>query len=431
MGIIYDNYELDILSNFYNVDYSLENFKNLFYKSLYGYNSLSIIPVRISSLKHYNYVLGYEYGDMILKVVMERIRHIIKGYGHVHKFGGDTLLIILHEKCKDKVTHIIEKIINDFNELVKIKEKKIRIFFNIGIVRYPEDSKEINTIFKYTEVVLDYIKKNYENKYEFFNKKMIESYSKKWEYEKDILTALDSGQFEIYYQSIVDISKNSICSFEALLRWNHPRRGILNPLEFIDILESNGLIIDVGKFVFREVCNEIKNINKLANRDISICINISEKQLSDKTFLDFIDETLKETGVEGKYIKFEITERCMVKSTEKILNILKQLKNREIGIIIDDFGTKYSSLNYLCDFPISGLKIDKSFINKISNSYKEFIVIKNVVQLSKELGIEVVAEGVESKRQLEILKNIHCNKIQGFIFSKPFPRKEFYKIQFN
>ncbi|KAJ48943.1 sensory transduction protein [Clostridium tetanomorphum DSM 665] len=145
MGIIYDNYELDILSNFYNVDYSLENFKNLFYKSLYGYNSLSIIPVRISSLKHYNYVLGYEYGDMILKVVMERIRHIIKGYGHVHKFGGDTLLIILHEKCKDKVTHIIEKIINDFNELVKIKEKKIRIFFNIGIVRYPEDSKEINT----------------------------------------------------------------------------------------------------------------------------------------------------------------------------------------------------------------------------------------------------------------------------------------------
>lgn len=137
---------------------------------------------------------------------------------------------------------------------------------------------------------------------------------------------MDSGQFEIYYQSIVDISKNSICSFEALLRWNHPRRGILNPLEFIDILESNGLIIDVGKFVFREVCNEIKNINKLANRDISICINISEKQLSDKTFLDFIDETLKETGVEGKYIKFEITERCMVKSTEKILNILKQLK---------------------------------------------------------------------------------------------------------
>lgn len=429
MAFRYDDYDSEMLWNFYNINYSLKNFKDIFYKSLYEHKGLSIVPMRISILKHYNYVLGYEYGDMILKNVIEKIQHIIKKNGNMYRFGGSNLLIILNETCKEKVMDIVEKIIKDFNEPIKIKDKKLKVFFDIGVVRYPEDSKEVDTIFKYTEIVLDGVKKNYENTYEFFNGDMVQKYIKKCRYEKDILNAISDSQFKIYYQSIVDISNQSICSFEALLRWNHPRDGIVMPSEFIDILEDSGMIIDVGKIIFKEVCNEIKNINKLAKRHISVCINVSACQLLEGTFLEFIDQTLKETGVEGKYINIEITERSMVESTEKIVNVLKGLENRGIGVIIDDFGTKYSSLNYLCDFPISGFKIDKSFIDRIPNSYKETVVIKSIVQLAKELEINVVAEGVESIEQLEFLQSINCRKIQGFIFSRPFPSEELYKIK--
>ncbi|GAA0781989.1 putative bifunctional diguanylate cyclase/phosphodiesterase [Hathewaya limosa] len=414
--------------DFYNIDFSIENFKKIFNEKLSDKKDVAVILASISNLKHYNYVLGYEYGDYILENVFDKINNFIKKKGIICRFGGDTLLILLYEKSRKNIIDLLKGIINDFNDPIEIGNERIRILFNMGIVQYPRDSKSLDDIFKYAEIALDYSQKDGQDIYRFFTSDMYENNNRRWELENDVLNAISNEEFILYYQPQVDISKNKVCGAEVLLRWNHPKYGVLTPINFIDSVEENGTIREIGKFIFSEVCNEINKYKSLVYDDLKMSINISEKQLSDDSFLDSIKNILKESKINGKFINIEMTERLLVSPTDKTLHILKELRNMGIGILIDDFGTKYSSLNYLCNLPITGIKIDKSFIDKISNFDKEFIVIKHIINLAHELGIEVIAEGVEYKEQLDCLININCNKIQGFIFGKPMPLQDFIKL---
>lgn len=353
--------------DFYNIDFSVEKFKKIFNENLSDKKEVAVILACISNLKHYNYVLGYEHGDYILKNVFNKINNFMGRKGIVCRFGGDTLLILLYEKCRKNIIGILKEIINDFNNPIEIGKERIRILINLGIVQYPQDSRSLDDIFKYAEIALDYSKKDGQDIYRFFTPQMYENNNRRWEIENDVLNAISNNEFILYYQPQVDIFKNKVYGAEVLLRWNHPKYGLLTPIRFIDSVEKNVVIREIGKFICSEVCNEINKYKSLGHDDLKMSINISEKQLSDDSFLEFIDEMLKENKIEGKSINIEITERILVEPTDKTLHIFNELRNMGIGILIDDFGTKYSSLNYLCLFPITGIKIDKSFIDKISN----------------------------------------------------------------
>lgn len=232
-------------------------------------------------------------------------------------------------------------------------------------------------------------------------------------------TALKKNEFVVYYQPQVDINTMKIYGLEALVRWDHPERGVLIPLHFMDTVEKSGMINELGKFVLYEACSEIRRCHERGHPSLIISVNICPSQFEDNSFLPFLQKTLERTKVSPKCLIFEITERQRLIPNECTLDIILKLRNMGIKVFVDDFGTKYSSLDYLRQFVIDGIKIDKSFIDEIDSSEKDMIITKNIVNLAHELNLEVVAEGVEREEQLYSLRKINCNKVQGFIFSKP------------
>lgn len=383
----------------------------------------------IKNLKFYNHIKGYDYGDVILETAYDKVQRCIDGCGEVYQFGSKLLLILRHKiNSKKDVKVIIEKVIDVFSKPIDLQQENLRIEIHIGISIYPNDSEELYEVLKYAEIALTYAKYESIYRYKFFEYEMYQNIIKKAKIEADILNAVYNNEFILYYQPQVDINTMKIYAMEALLRWKHPEYGILPPSYFIDIVEQNGLINEIGKFVFEEACREIKRCHGLGYNNLYVSINISPKQLGDDSFLTFIEEILKKTQVDPKYINIEITERILIKPSESIVNLLIALRRKGIKIYIDDFGTKYSSLNYLYCLPLDGIKIEKSFVDRIQDFQKEFIITRNIVKLAHELNLEVVAEGVERSEQLETLRIINCNKIQGFIFSKPISSNDFVHL---
>lgn len=402
--------------------------------NIHQYDSLAICFLSIRNFKMYNYMYGYEFGNKILNKVMIETQKCIDKQGQVYRFKGDILVITLYEIiCKDKVKSIVESIIDIFNATITVESEKLDIMVSMGISMYPYDSKKIEDVFKYAEIAANNSMKNYINNYKFFQPDMYKNLMDEWKTQINILSAIKNGEYILYYQPQVDTKTNKIYGFEALIRWKHPQHGVLPPSYFIDIAEENGMINSIGRLVFQEACKEIKRWHLMGYNDLSISINVSQRQLEDDSFLDFIQSTLKKEDINTKYINIEITERVIVNPTDNILKTLIELRRRGIKIYIDDFGTKYSSLNYLYNIPIDGIKLDKTFIDRIHNVEKEIIITRNIIKLAREINLDVVAEGVEKKEQLDCLSKIDCHKIQGYVFGKPANSHEIegYLKKFN
>lgn len=237
--------------------------------------------------------------------------------------------------------------------------------------------------------------------------------------------ALKNEEFILYYQPLINIESMTVFGAEALLRWDSSKFGLVSPAYFIDELEHSRLMNDIGCFVFRKACETLKKWNEIGYNEFIMSINISEKQLEEKNFLSVVDDILNSAQIDPALISIEITERNFINPTEDILNVLYALRDRGIKIYIDDFGTKYSSLSYLCTLPIDGIKIDKIFVDMLHTSENALAIIKNIVNLADEIGIDVIAEGVESEEQLKLLKKVKCHKVQGFYFSKPVDSDKF------
>lgn len=409
-----------LITNLENLNYSMDNMKKIIRSKFRDADMLAVCFLDISNLRFYNYKFGYEYGDKILETIKRRVGQVVKNYGYVYRFGGGALIILLDRiSSKNEVIAVAEHVAEIFDDVFSVDIEQLRILVNMGISVYPEDSKDIDDIIKFSEIALNYCKKCYGHKYIFFEHRMYEEIINRGKMEANLINAIYNREFTLYYQPQVDINTMKIYGMEALLRWNHPEKGLILPGNFIDIVERNGMINEIGKFVLEEACRQIREWHKLGYNDLSISINLSEKQLEDDSFMTFLNRTLKKNQVNPRYIEFEITERILVNPSKKILNVLSSIRNLGIRIFIDDFGTKHSSLNYLYCFPIDGIKIDKSFVDRMICSDKDFIITKNIINLAHELKLEVIAEGVEQNEQLEKLKSVNCTKIQGFIFGKP------------
>lgn len=375
--------------------------------------------IDICDFNVYNYVFGYDESDKLLNDFFKRLNNILKEKAYLTKFTGDKFLAIA--AFVDEIDIIkIEKHISRICEekfILNGQEVSIKIKVGISFQEIKEDNVMLNL--KYSDIALNYVKKYSRSEYVFFEQYMYDKALRKQKVSSEITNALENDELQLFYQPQIDIRSMKVYGLEALIRWNHPKLGILSPAYFIDVIENNGMINDVGKFVLYESCRQMKRWHTLGYTDLYISINIAESQFYDNNFLDFVKLVISKIQIETKYIIFEITERVIVELNKSKVNLINEIRKLGIRIFIDDFGIEYSALNYLYNLPVDGIKIDKCFIDNIQNSKKDLIITKTIIGLAHELNLDVIAEGVEKEEQLDCISHMQCNKVQGFIFQRP------------
>lgn len=385
----------------------------------------AVLFIDLDDFKKINDSLGYDVGDELLKIASKKFKKCVNSYDTVARFGGDTFLILL--PGESHYTVLSEKarvLLNEFKEEIKIDNNSLFATVSIGISVFPNDGLDANTIMKNAETALYQAKRKGRSTYCFFNDEMGSAISRRLRIENGLRSALKNNELYLCYQPQVESKTGRIKGLEALIRWKSPELGMVPAGEFIPIAEETGMIVEIGKWILESVCNQNKIWLSNGYNFDNISINISSIQLKQPDFLDTVNEILKASGVEPQKIEIEITETAFMESIEENINKLEGLKNMGIKISLDDFGTGYSSLNYLRRLPISTLKIDKSFIDNICENSSDRDITYGIIQLANKINLNVVAEGVEGKEQVDILKDMNCDIIQGYYFSKPIGSKE-------
>jgi diguanylate cyclase (GGDEF)-like protein len=388
-------------------------------KSLFK-TDFALFFISLDSFKEIYSAYGIELGNKYLKRVGTRLQGITSNNEILFKYVEDGFVLFKSNyQGIESLIYTAEKILNLNEESIVVDGKEIFSVISIGISTFPDDGADINTILKNATSVVYKFKMHDKGQYKFFQKSMnyelVEELKKKVELRK----AIENNNFCVHYQLQIDTKNKNVCGVEALIRWNHPSIGIIPPSKFIPIAEESALIIPIGEWVFKEACMQNKKWQNEGNNPINVAINVSEIQLRENGFVQMVRDTIEETKIEPKYIHIELTETMIMTSFEASLQIINQLKNMGVKIVIDDFGSGYSSLNYLKILPIDIIKIDKSFIDDICNSKISESIIHEIVQIANEFNIDIIAEGVEEAEQLKILMKNGCNKIQGFLFAKP------------
>ncbi|MEC0231888.1 EAL domain-containing protein [Paenibacillus alba] len=395
---------------------------------------LALMFLDLDHFKTINDAFGHSNGDVLLKQVSSRLTECLGDYGKVFRMGGDEFIFLFSDMTGQKeVTQKGKQIIDLFDTPFTINNSKFHVTASIGIAIYPNDGTDAETFMVYADNAMYKSKSKGRNNYTLFDSNM-KTHSK----EKDKLSlevllrrALDKKEFLVYYQPQVDLIKKKIIGVEALLRWNSPEYGIVSPENFIPILEENGMISQVGEWVLSEVCNQSRKWVEKGLPRVRIAVNLSSQQFLKDNLVEIINNTLIEYGMDPSFLELEITE-TMTMDVERAINVLGQLNALGVRISIDDFGTGYSSLNYLKKFSIHTLKIDKSFVRDIMVDTNDSNIVSTIISMAHNLHLDVVAEGVETRDQLDFLQKKKCDIVQGYYFSKPLSvndfEKYFYKI---
>jgi EAL domain-containing protein (putative c-di-GMP-specific phosphodiesterase class I) len=311
----------------------------------------------------------------------------------------------------------------DFDSL----NSNLKISLSMGIAIYPEHGSDLEQLLKHADIAMYHAKESGRKRFVIYDSVMNETFAERVAMEKYLQKGLDQKEFELYYQPQLDIKTNKITGFEALLRWNSPELGRVSPLKFIKVAEDTHFIIPLGTWVLERACEFLYQLRQRGFNELTVSVNISILQLFQADFPDVVNETLRQYRVEPDRLELEITESILMESFERIASRLQRLRDNRIGIALDDFGKGYSSLNYLKQLPITTMKIDKSFVDQITEGNKVELV-GHIVSIGKDMGICVVAEGVEHPCQLSYLIEHDCDKIQGFLFSRPVPEQEVLRL---
>jgi len=422
----------DILTKLPNRSLFMEKLKDELHRSKEQALTGAVMFIDLDNFKDVNDTLGHDYGDELLEHIARKIQGITKENNMLCRFGGDEFLI-LQPNIKDKkeVICFTEEILAVFQTPFSIKDKLIYSTASIGISIYPEDGESTSVILKNADTAMYRAKSLGKNSYVFFDHQMYHGLERKSKIESILRQALINNKFELYYQAQVDVKNKKITGFEALLRLNSEEMGFISPSEFIPIAEESGLIKEIGTWCLRSACLQNKAWRDKGYAFETIAVNVSTVQFGQSHFVEIITDILEETGLKPEFLEIEITESVLMQSLEKNIKILEQLREIGIKIALDDFGTGYSSLSYLRILPIHTLKIDKSFIDGIFSSPKEQAIAYGIIQLAHQMQLEVVAEGIENQDQLESLEKKGCDKVQGYLFSRPLPALMAEKLMKN
>ncbi|AOR22851.1 putative bifunctional diguanylate cyclase/phosphodiesterase [Clostridium taeniosporum] len=387
----------------------------------------AMLMLNLDNFKYVNESFGHEFGDRALKVAANKILSLVSEYDLVCRYSGDTFLIFIPDIIDlNKVSILCRKIVKSFDESIIMDKKEVYVSISIGAALYPYNGIDFETLLKNSDAAMYVAKRNGKNEYNFFNDNISIELNRVYSLQKGLRYALDNKEIFIVFQPKVTLGDFLVRSFEALVRWHSNDIGIVSPDEFIPIAENTKMIIPIGSFVLEEVFKKVRILINEGYSNFKIAINLSEMQLREDSVVSDLKRCINKYRVNPNYIQVEITESMLMKSFDKNIKILNEIKNLGISIALDDFGTGYSSLNYLTKLPIDALKIDRTFVIDLEDNLKNKCIIENIINLSHQLGIEVIAEGVESKQQVEYLKNISCDVVQGYYYSKP---EKFEKIK--
>lgn len=389
--------------------------------------SMAVLFLDLDQFKRINDTKGHGTGDIILKKVAYRLKSAIKETDFVARLGGDEFLILLENKERKETEDVAKKIINQFSVPFVVKQDEFFVTPSIGISMYPTDGDDQESLIKNADAAMYVAKDLGKNNFQFYSSFIAENGARKMELEMALRKAISNKELELYYQPQIDITTGSIYGVEALLRWKHPVYGYLSPDEFIPIAEETNLMLSIGEWVITQAFMQKKQWKANGKKNIKLAINISARQFQYIDFLPFLQNEVQRLQINTANIELEITESIM-QNIEKAKIELENIKKLGFQISIDDFGKGYSSLSYLKSLPIDTIKIDKSFIDDIKHPKHKGSLAKVIIDMGHNMNFVVIAEGVETKEQVEFLQNHECEIVQGYYYSKPLPPDELEKL---
>jgi len=388
-------------------------------------DTISILLIDINNFKSINDALGHDKGDQILIEFCNRIKKQLEPNETLGRLGSDEFILLLPKTSEEKTISRTNSVLKEMESAYIINDKEFNVDASIGISYYPEHGEDRKTLLRHADIALNVAKERH-SKFHVFNDEEDEADESQLNLAIDINHAFEKQEFELYYQPKIDIKTNTVISSEALGRWIHPERGMISPVIFIEALEQYNLI---DKYTYEAIDSAIENINKWSKEghNLKIAINISSQTLMDPDFINQVQSRITDFSISRRLI-FEITESLFLSDHDYIFDTLTRLRATGIELSIDDFGTGYSSLSRLKKLPVNELKIDQSFIRDMMDNFDDQIIVKSIIDLAHNLGLSVVAEGVETKEILDHLNRLGCDVAQGYLIAKPMPASEFEKF---
>lgn len=423
----------DFLTGLYNRMKCESDLKKIIKQSVKDGVKGALMFIDLDDFKHINDGLGHQYGDVLLQQIAAGLQSIVGLRGKCYRMGGDEFVAIVMPDMFSELERIANKVKDMFNKPWYLMETEYFCTMSMGIAVFPDDSKDVHEIIRLADIAMYESKKNGKNGYTFYDSCSKLNTVRRLDIENSMRQAVTSGieEFVVFYQPVVDVRTGECSSCEALVRWDSKALGFMGPGDFIPLAEYLGLITSIGDYVLEEACRQCRYWNEHGIPDFHINVNLSVVQLLQKDVAETVARILKKTGVNPKNIVLEITESFAINDMDRVLDIIKGIKKLGPRIALDDFGTGYSSLNYIKQLPLDIIKVDKTFIDDIVEDEYAQAFIKLIVELSDTIDTDIIVEGVENEAQLNILKELGVDYIQGFYYGKPVPAYEFEKLNFR
>ena len=419
----------DELTGLINRNLLSDRFKQAISAAQRDQKEVGVFFMDLDNFKVINDTLGHSTGDELLKVIAERLLNCARAGDTVARYGGDEFVLVFPDIARmEGAALIAERIIAEISQPLQLKGHNLQGTVSIGISFYPQDGPNKETLLQHADAAMYHAKDKGRNTFCFYTEALNQRLQQRLTMEEDLHQALKEEQFIVYYQPKIDLRTGKISGVEALLRWNHPEKGMIHPDQFIPLAEDTGLILPIGEWVLYTACSQTKAWQDIGLSGITISINVSPKQLHWSPFNKTISNVLAQSGLEARYLDLEVTEGAVMQEPDKMVVTLSRLKEIGVQISMDDFGTGYSSLSYLKRFPFDNLKIDKAFINDIPADEGDVTLVLTIIAMAHNFKLKVIAEGVETQAQMDFLTQKNCDEIQGYLFSRPLPAKEMEQL---
>lgn len=398
------------------------------YASRYCYG-LWVLFVDLDRFKLVNDSLGHKAGDAVLGTIASRLGSAVRETDTVARLGGDEFVIILPERLDERLTTgVVERIMSAVAEPLVVDGHEFVLGCSIGVSVYPSDGEEPEILVKNADIAMYRAKETGRNNFQFYTAEMNERLLERLRIENDLRNALERGEFVLHYQPQIDQSTGKPVGMEALIRWQHPSRGMIPPLRFIELAEETGLIIPIGEWVLRTACTQAVAWQEAGLGRLRVGVNLSARQFAQHNLVQVVTDIVRETGIAPQLLHLELTESQVMTDVDRAISVLGELKALGVQLSLDDFGTGHSSLSYLKRLPIDVLKIDQSFVRDITRTSDDAAIVVSIISLARNLGRHVIAEGVETHDQMAYLMGNGCNEMQGYYFSKPVPADAFERL---
>jgi len=390
---------------------------------------LAVLMVDLDQFKHVNDSLGHHVGDRLLEQVSDRLAACVRGSDSVARLGGDEFVLCLAAlKHRDDATFVARKVLSELGKPFFVSERRFHLGASIGISVYPENGEDVHELLRAADTAMYAVKDSGRGDFRYFTEQLNAAAHERMTLLSQLQQAIRENEFTLHYQPQFRLSDGRLVGAEALLRWQHPERGLLAPGEFLSVLEEHGLIVEVGSWVLQAVCAQNAEWQSAGLPPISASVNVAAEQFHRSDLVTQVRRALEQSGLEARWLMLEFTESVLLRDSESTLAAMEELRKMGVELSLDDFGTGYSSLSYLHRFPVNQLKIDRSFVQNAATQSGSRSIVASIVQLASSLGLHTVAEGLELKEQVDFMQSLNCTEGQGFLLGRPMPAAELQKL---